>query len=271
MAERISQQLGRVVIVENRPGAGTRMGTETVFKAAADGDTLLFTNSSYSILPIIDSKVPWDPTKSLVPIGMTATYGLQIVTGRHVPANTLPEFIAYAKQRPGRLSYGSSGLGSGSHFAGEYFKSLTDTFIVHIPYKSTVDAVRDVAAGVLDLAFDAAAKPFIDGGRVKLLAVTNDKRDARFPNAPTAVEAGLKSFVLTSWVGLLGPPGLPDNLAAQLSKAADLTSADALVLKRLEESGLRVEGGSSAKLAAMIKNEWSLYRNIANTSRLKFD
>ena len=271
VAEQMARQLGRTVIVENRPGAGSRLGTDAVFKAAPDGNTLLFTNSSYSILPVIEPSVAWQRPTSFVPLSMTASYGLQIVASKQVPAKTLPEFIAYARQRPGKLSYGSSGIGSGSHFAGEYFKSLTGTFLVHIPYKSTTDAVRDVAGGVVDLAFDAAAKSAIDAGRVTLLAVTSDRRDPRFPATPTAAEAGLKPFVLVSWVGLLAPPGLPEALADQLSRAADLSRADLSVQKRLEETGLQAQGGPPSKLAAMIKDESNLYRRIAETARLKFE
>ena len=271
VAMQMAKELGRTVIVENRPGAGSRLGTDVVFKAPPDGNTLLFTNSSFSILPVIDPNAAWLRSSSFVPLSMTASYGLQVVVGKQVPVKTLPEFIAYARQRPGKLSYGSSGTGSGSHFAGEYFKSLTSTSIAHIPYKSTTDAVRDVVGGVLDLAFDAAAKPAIDAGRVTLLAVTGDRRDPRFPATPTAAEAGLKAFVLTSWVGLLAPHGLADDIAMSLNRAADLSRADASVQKRLEEMGLMAHGGPQSKLALTLKDESNLYRRIAENARLTFE
>lgn len=160
--------------------------------------------TSYSILPIVDPKVHFDPLKTLAPVSLSATYGLQIVTDMKVPASALPEFIAYAKKNPGKLRYGSSGLSSGTHFAGEYFNSLAGTYIVHIPYKSTA-AAADIAGGILELAFDASTKPLVDAGRVKLLTVTSAKRDPRFPDTPTAQEAGLKGFVLESWVGVHAP------------------------------------------------------------------
>ncbi len=141
VAESMARQLGQTIIIDNRPGAGSRIGIDAVVKAPADGNTLLFTNSSYSILPVVDPKVPFDPLKALVPVGLSATYGLQIVTRKDLPVNTLPEFIAYARKNPGKLSYGSAGIGSGAHFAGEYFKSLTGTYLVHIPYKSTSAAL----------------------------------------------------------------------------------------------------------------------------------
>ena len=196
VAEQMAQRLGQPVIVDNRPGAGGRLGIDAVVKAPADGNTLLFTNTSYSIYPVVNPKAGFDPARSLAPISLSASYGLQIVTSTRVPADTLPQFIAYARKNPGKLSYGSAGVGSGAHFAGEFFKSLTGTYLVHIPYRSTAGALNDVAGGQLDLAFDGSAKPLVDAGKVKLLAVTGDKRDPRFPTTPTATEAGLKPFAM---------------------------------------------------------------------------
>jgi tripartite-type tricarboxylate transporter receptor subunit TctC len=271
LAENMARQLGETFIIENRPGAGSRLGVDAVVKAPADGKTLLFTNSSYSILPIVDPKVPFDPLQALAPVSMTATYSLQVVTKKDTPANTLGEFIAYAKKHPGKLSYGSAGMGSGTHFAGEYLKSLTGTFLVHIPYKSTNGALNDVAGGLLDLAFDASAKPLVDAGKVKLLAVTGEKKDPRFPNTPTAAEAGLKAFTLESWVGLLAPAGTPQPVLDRLNKAAAAAVADPGVQKRFAELGLQPEGGAASRLAAMLRGEATLYRRIATQARLQFE
>lgn len=270
VAEKMSQQLGQTIIVENRPGAGSRLGVDAVAKAPADGSVLLFTNSSFSFLPIIDEKLP-DPTKALAPVGMAATYGLQVVTATRLPVNTLPEFIAYAKKNPGKLSYGSAGVGSGTHFAGEYFKALSGTFLVHIPYKSTTGALNDVAGGQLDLAFDGAAKPLIDAGRVKLLAVTGEKRDPRFPSTPTAVEAGLKGFVQQSWVGILVPAATPATVVERLNKAAGAAVADAGVQKRFAEMGLQAQGGAATRLGEEIRAELALNRKIAADAKLRFE
>lgn len=271
VAEKMAAELGQTLIVENRPGAGGRIGIEAVARAQPDGQTLLFTNSSYSILPVIDPKVPFDPVKSLAPVSMSATYGLQVATGTGVPANTLPEFIAYARKNPGKLSYGSAGLGSGAHFAGEFFKALTGTFIVHVPYKSTTGALADVAGGTLDLAFDASTKPLVDAGKVKLLAVTDDKRDPRFPNTPTAAEAGLTDFVLKSWVGLLAPAGTPAVTIARLNRAADAATSDPVVRRRFADMGLLAQGGPADRLGQMVADEVVLYRRIAVQAKLQFD
>ncbi|WP_018904294.1 tripartite tricarboxylate transporter substrate-binding protein [Variovorax paradoxus] len=271
MAEHMGRQLGQVIIIDNRPGAGSRLGVEAVIKSPGDGTTLLFTNSSYSILPVVDPKISFDPAKALAPVSMTATYGLQIVAKKDIRASTLAEFIAYAKKNPGKLSYGSAGMGSGAHFAGEYFKSLTGTFLVHIPYRSTAGALNDVAGGQLDMAFDASAKPLVDAGHVKLLAVTSRQRDPRFPGTQTATEAGVKSFVLESWVGLLAPATTPQPVLEKLSKAAAAAVADPAVQKRFAELGLRPEGGSSARFADAIRDDLALYRGIAKESKLQFE
>lgn len=272
IAESMGRQLGQTIIIENRPGAGSRIGVDAVVKAPADGNTLLFTNSSYSILPVVDPKVPFDPEKALVPVSMSATFGLQIVTRKGIPANTLGEFIAYAKQNPGKLSYGSAGVGSGAHFAGEYFKALTGTSLVHIPYKSTSAALADVAGGQLDLAFDASAKPLVDAGRVKLLAVTGSKRDPRFPDTPTAPEAGLKEFsAMYSWIGVLAPAATPLPVLEKLQKAGATAAADPAVQKRFAELGLQAEGGPASRLGSAISEDLRVYRKIATQAKLQFD
>jgi tripartite-type tricarboxylate transporter receptor subunit TctC len=267
----MGRQLGQVIIIDNKPGAGSRLGVEAVIKAAPDGNTLLFTNTSYSILPVVDPKISFDPAKALAPVSMTATYGLQVVTKKDLPATTLAEFIAYARKNPGKLSYGSAGMGSGSHFAGEYFKSLTGTFLVHIPYRSTAGALNDVAGGQLDVAFDASAKPLVEAGHVKLLAVTGRQRDPRFPATQTAVEAGVTAFVLESWVGLLAPATTPQPVLEKLNKAAAAALADPAVHKRFAELGLRPEGGTSARFADAIRDDLALYRRIAKESKLQFE
>lgn len=272
VAEQMAQRLGQTVIVDNRPGAGSRLGIDAVVSAPADGHALLFTNTSYSILAVINPKTGLDPLKSLAPVSLSASYGLQIVTSTAVPATTLSEFIAYAKKNPGKLSYGSSGIGSGTHFVGEFFKSLTGTYLVHIPYKSTSGALNDVAGGQLDLAFDGSTKPLVDAGKVKLLAVTGDKRDPRFPNTPTAAEAGLKPFAkMQSWVGLLAPVATPQPVLDKLNKAATAAVADAAVQKRFAELGLQPQGGPASRLADTIAADVALHRQIATGAKLRFE
>lgn len=271
LAEKLGPALGQTVIVENRPGGGSRIGIEAVMRAPADGRTLLFTNTSYAILPVVEPTVRIDPEKSLAPVGMLASYGLQMAVASKIPARTLPEFIAYARSHPGKLSYGSSGPGSGVHFAGEFFKSLTGTFLVHIPYRSTTAALNDVASGVLDVTFDATAKTYADAGKVRILAVTSAQRDPRLPDVPTAVEAGLKRFELASWVGLLAPAATPPATVARINAALNTALADASLRRRLQELGMKPEGGSAERMRQQLRDDGTLYRRIAADAKLRFE
>lgn len=271
LAEQLGPLLGQTVIVENRPGGGSRIGVDAVRQAPPDGRTLLFTNTSYAILPIVDPAVKYDAEKSLEPVGMLATYSLAMAVSNALPVKSLAEFVTYARNHPGKLSYGSSGPGSGTHFLGEYFKSLTGTFIVHIPYRSTSGALNDVAGGTLDMAFDATTKAYADAGKVRLLAVTGLQRDPRLPHVPTAVEAGLKDFVVVSWVGLLAPPGTPAAAVAQTNKALNEALASAPLRQRLVEMGLSAEGGDGSRMLRQIREDVRLHRAIVERARLRFE
>lgn len=271
LAERLGPALGQVVIVENRPGGGSRIGADVVMKAAPDGKTLLFTNTSYAILPIVDPTVKYEADKSLLPVGILASYGLSLVVANALPVTSLPELVVYARSHPGKLSYGSSGPGSGTHFLGEYFKSLTGTFIVHIPYRSTSGALNDVAGGTLDMTFDATAKAYADAGKVRMLAVTGVHRDPRLPSVPTAVEAGLKDFVVVSWVGLLAPAGTTAAIVTRLNAALNEALAAPELRQRLQEMGLTPEGGDAERMLRQIGEDVRLHRQIARQAGLRFD
>jgi len=271
LAERLGPALGQTVIVENRPGGGSRIGTDAVMKAAPDGQTLLFTNTSYAILPIVDPAVKYAADTSLLPVGMLATYGLSLVVANTLPVKSLPELVAYARSHPGKLRYGSSGPGSGTHFLGEYFKSLTGTAIVHIPYRSTATALNDVAGGTLDMTFDATAKAYAEAGKVRMLAVTGTHRDPRMPGVPIAAEAGLKDFSVVSWVGLLAPVGTPVATVTRLNAALNEALAAPALRQRLQEMGLTPEGGDAARLSRQIGDDVRLHRQIAKQAGLRFD
>ncbi|PJI95822.1 tripartite-type tricarboxylate transporter receptor subunit TctC [Acidovorax sp. 69] len=270
VVERMSKTLGRTMIIENKPGGGSRIGSDLVMRAAPDGNTLLFTNPSYSILPITDSSVKYDPTKALAPVALIGKYGLPIAVSAKLPVSSLQEFIAYAKNNPGKLSYGSSGAGSGAHFAGEFFMMLTKTEMVHIPYKSTSGAILDVASGVLDMTFDATAKTYADAGKVKIVAVSGDQRDPRMPNVPTAAESGLNEFVLTSWLGVFAPPGTPSAVIDKLNKAANAAVSDASFAKQVLEMGISATGGPPSRLANIVQQDVTVYRRIAVDGKLNF-
>lgn len=270
VAERMAHSLGQPVIVENRPGGGSRIGSGTVMRAEPDGATLLFTNTSYAILPITDEAVKYDPVTALTPVAIAGTYGLSVVVSTRLGVNTLGDLIAHARKNPGKLSYGSAGMGSGAHFAGEFFQRLTGTDMVHVPYKSTSVALIDVAGGVLDMTFDATAKSYADAGKVKIVAVTGGHRDPRLPSVPTAAEGGLKDFVLGSWLGLFAPAGTPAPVVDRLNKAVLAALADPALVRQMADMGITPANGATSALASAVQQDVVLYRRIATEARLTF-
>jgi tripartite-type tricarboxylate transporter receptor subunit TctC len=271
LAERMSQALGQTLIVDNRPGAGSRIGAMAVAQGPADGSMLLFTNISFSTLPLADRTVKYDPIKSFAPIGLVAVYGAAIVIRPALPASNLAELVAYARKNPGKLSYGSAGLGSGAHFVGEYFKSLTGTFIVHVPYRTTAAALNDVAGGQVDIAVDATAKPLVDAGKVKALAIVGAQRDPRMPDVPTAAEAGLKGLDFNAWVGVLAPPGTPPALVDKFNKAMNTALQDPALRRRYQDMGLLPAGGAPDRLTGQLREDATVYRKVIERAGLKFD
>lgn len=271
VAERMATVLGETIIVDNKPGAGSKLGTLAVAQAAADGNTLLFTNISFSTLPLVDKTARLDPINGFAPVGLVATYGAALVVNSALPVSTLQDLITYAKARPGKLSYGSAGQGSGAHFVGEYFKVLTGSYVVHIPYRSTAGALNDVAGGQIDMAIDATAKPMVDAGKVKALAIVGSQRDPRLPTVPTAAEAGVKGLDFDAWLGLLAPPGTPPATVERLNKALNSVLQEPGVRRQFEAMGLIPRGGAPERLTQQLRADAVLYRKVIEQAKLSFD
>jgi tripartite-type tricarboxylate transporter receptor subunit TctC len=271
LAERMSQILGQPFVVENRPGAGSRLGAQAVADGPADGSQLLFTNISFSTLPLADRSVKYDPLKSFAPVGLAAVYGAILVVKPALPARDLRELVELARKNPGKLSYGSAGMGSGAHFVGEYFKSLTGSYVVHIPYRSTSAALTDVAGGLVDWTIDATAKPLIDAGKVRPLAIIGAQRDPRLPDVPTAAEAGLKGLDFNAWVGLMAHASTPAPVLERLNKAMATALEDPAVRRRYLDMGLIPRGGPAARLTEQLRDDAAKYRKVIEQARIKFD
>ena len=248
ICEQLGQVLGRPVIVENRPGGGTRIGTSAVFAAKPDGNTLLLTNIAYGILPLVDSSVKYDAVTAAAPVGIASVYPIALVVNAALPVKTLQEFIDYARKNPGKLTYGSAGPGSGAHLGGELFQSLTGTQLVHIPYRSTSSALTEVAAGRVDLTFDATAIELAKTGKVRILAVSGTERDPRLPDVPTVAEAGLKGMETASWLGIFAPPGTPRPVIERLNQALNVAVQDDGLKARFRELGMVPRSGPPSLL-----------------------
>ena len=224
LAEKLREAWGQPVLVENRPGANTIIGTTAVARAAPDGYTLLFVANSHVILPLIASKLPYDANNDFAPVASFGYTPYLLLVHPAVPAQSLQQFIAYARSKPGELNFGSSGVGAGSHMAGEVFNAMTGVRMQHVPYKGGGQAMTELMGGQIQVSWNTvnAAAPHIKSGRVRALAVSGDARAAPIPDVPTFAEAGLPDYQETAWLGLFAPAGTPrpiiDKLSGEVSK-----------------------------------------------------
>jgi tripartite-type tricarboxylate transporter receptor subunit TctC len=271
IAESMSRQLGQPLVVEPRPGGGGRIGAEYVAKAAPDGYQILYTtNGTHTYMQITEKSLSYDPLKDFTPIAQVGVYGLLMAVHPSVPARNITEFIDYVKRNPGKINYGSSGIGSGIHFAGELFKVMAGVDMVHVPYKGSGPALQDVIAGNCHVAFDGAAKPFIDSGKVRFLGTTSSRRDPRFPDFPTIGEGGLPGYDLTYWLAVFGPAGLPAEVRSKLNVAVNAALKEEAVRRRLTEMGVVATGGAASLLPPLIRSETAHLRKIAADAKLEF-
>ena len=270
VAERVARVLGQPLVIEARPGAGGRIGADQIAKAPNDGYSLLYTtNGTHTFMTVTEKDLPYDAIRDFTPIALVGDYGLQMVIHPGVPATTVAEFIAYAKKNPGKVNYASSGMGSGIHFAGELFNVLARVDMVHVPYKGSGPAIQDVIAGVCQVTFDGAAKPYIDSGKVRFLGTTSARRDPRFPETPTLSEGGVSGFDLTYWTAFFAPAGLDPKIQAQLNAALNAALADEAVKRRLAEMGLVAAGGTPQALERRIRGDIGALRRIAADAKLQ--
>ncbi|MCX7313950.1 MAG: tripartite tricarboxylate transporter substrate binding protein [Alphaproteobacteria bacterium] len=257
-AQAWEQRLGKPFVVENRPGAGQQIGVNTVAKAAPDGYTLLMaTSSAMGVNPTLYKKIAYDPVTDFQPIAMMAHLPFILVVNNDLPVKNLAEFIAYAKANPGKLSYGSGGVGASHHLYGEMFNSLAGVKMTHVPYKGTVPALNDVIAGHIQVLFSDAppALPQIAGGKVRALGVTTAKRIEVAKDIPPLNET-LKGFDSAPWQMLMAPAGTPGPVIDKLHKEMVAYIASAEGQAKLKEMGL-VPGAPTApaELAKFVKKE----------------
>jgi tripartite-type tricarboxylate transporter receptor subunit TctC len=221
LAQRLPDQLGQPFVVENRPGAGAVIGTDVVAKAAPDGYTLLLMSNTHTVNETLVQNKPYDLERDFVAVAPINYSDLVLVAHPSVTANNIRELVKLAKERPGKLNYASSGTGTPYHMAGELFKSMSDTKIVHIPYKGSSGARTDVLGGQVQLMFDAVTTMTeqVKSGKVKAIATTGKKRSAVLPEVPTVDESGVPGYEATIWLGLLAPKGTPAAVVTRLNEA----------------------------------------------------
>ena len=263
------------MLVENKPGAGGNIGAEFVAKSAPDGYTLVMgAIATHAINPALYPKLPYDPVRDFRHVALLIQVPNVLVVNNDLPARSVAELIALAKRQPGRLDFASGSTGSTGHLAGELFKQMTGTYLVHIPYKGSAPAVADLLAGRVQLMFDnlASAAPNIQAGKVRALAVTTLERSSFLPHLPTLDESGLKGFDMTTWWGLMAPAQTPqpvvDRLAAESSKA--LQSTDIQERWRTMGSGIP-SVRTPAQFTAFVERERKLYAELVKRSGATVD
>lgn len=256
LASEMGRQLGRTVVVENRPGAGGNIAADAVAKAAPDGNTLLMSFTSHAINASLYPSLPFDPIKDFTPLTCVATSPSILVANLSVPAKDVRELIALAKARPGKLNFAIGAVGSSLHLAGDAFKMQSGAYIVNIPYRGTAPALQDVLAGQVELMFAAVgnAQAQVRAGKLRALGVTSARRLPAFPDVPAIAEV-LPGYESSAWFGLFGPGQMNPELAKKLSDAARQAIATPEVKKRLETEGAVPVGNSPEEFARFVQAE----------------
>ncbi len=263
LGDKLKDRWGQPLVVENKAGAGGMLGMDVVAKAAPDGHTLgIGFNGPVAFGPFMYKKMPYDPAKDLLPIVLTTSQPNVLAVQASNPANTLPEFVAWAKSQAGKVSYGSVGNGSSSHLTMELLKSVTGLDAVHIPYSGSPPAAASLAAGDTHARFTVAPAllPLIQGGRIKLIAITSAQRLDTMKALPTVAESGHAGFEALAWNGLFTAVGTPPEVVSRINADVNAVMADPAVREAFVKQGLIVGGGSAADFKVFIDNEsrtWS--------------
>jgi tripartite-type tricarboxylate transporter receptor subunit TctC len=273
IAERLSANLGQPVVTENRGGAGGNVGAEAAAKSAPDGYTIVLVAPSLAISATLYSKINYDPVKDFAPVSLVATVPNVMITQASLPVQTLDEFIAFAKSKPGALNFGSGGAGTSNHLAGELFNIVTGAKLVHIPYKGVNLAMQDVLAGNVHLVFIGipAAAPHIKAGRLRALALVAPQRSSALPEIPTVAEAGLRDFEVTTWYGVLAPAGTPKNVVNRLNAELVKIMHSPELKERLAATGTDPLTSTPEEFAAYIKREIAKWGEVVRKSGAKAD
>jgi tripartite-type tricarboxylate transporter receptor subunit TctC len=271
LAQKLGMLLGQQFVVENRTGAGSNIATNFVAHAPKDGYTLLQGTVGNTINPAITPNLTYDLVKDFAPISLFTTLPNVLVVHPAVEARTVEELIKLAQSRPGELSFGSAGVGSGSHFSGELFNVMAGVKLVHVPYAGTAQAATDLLGGRLQVMFSPASTVlgFVAEGRLVALASTGSRRASAAPNLPTIAEAGLPGFDTSGWFGLLAPAGTPREIIERLAAASNEAAKSPDVIAALAPQGFDMEGGTPEEFAAFISSDLAKWSRVAAAAGIK--
>ena len=265
--------LGRSVIVENRAGAGGTIGTGFVAKSAPDGQTLILAAASHTIAGSLYAKLPYDPLKDFTPIAHLGNVDYVLMIAAAVPAKTVAELIAYAKANPGKLNYASAGNGSATHLSMAYFCAMAGIEMVHVPFKATGEAVNEVLAGRAQavIAANIGAIPYAKDARVRMLASTGKRRSKFLPDLPSVEEGGLAGYAFDSWIGLLGPAGVPRDTVRVLNAAMAKLLQNPTVLERLDKQGVVPQAMTPEAFGELLRADYAKMARVVKISGARID
>ncbi|MCR0985175.1 Bug family tripartite tricarboxylate transporter substrate binding protein [Roseomonas populi] len=272
IGQRLSQILGKPVVVENRAGGGGRIGAEAVARAPNDGYTLLFANSIVlGTLVTTARDLSYDPVRDFAPVAPVSWYQVIMVCNPGLPYHSVSELIAYAKAHPGAIRYSSSGPGAGNHFAGELFNSMAGVQTTHVPYRGSAMGLNDIISGVVECSYDGTAWQQVATGQLRALAVTSLERDPRLPNVPTLDELGLRGYEIVFWQGVVAPAGTPESVLEVLGQAVNEAVQHPETKQRMYDAGFNTRGGTPQDLSKLILRDIARYRQIAQEAKLTFE
>jgi tripartite-type tricarboxylate transporter receptor subunit TctC len=273
-AQKLTEQLGQQVVVENRTGAGTLVGTDVAAKSTPDGYTLLVGSLSNLAANLgMYQKLPYNPLADFVPVGMIVAYSYALVSRKDLPQQSLREIVEFARAHPGKLTYASGGIGTGQHVAAAVLGQLTGVQMVHVPYRGAQAAHIDLLSGRVDIFFDNAvtAQPYVDDGRLKVYAVSSARRFPGMPGVPTVNETGVAKMEMDAWFGLYARAGTPDAVLKRLRAEMDKVINAPDVVARFEKGGGRILRMSPTEADAYTKSEISKWSTLIRQAGIKAD
>lgn len=271
-AQKLAAKWGQPVIVDNRPGGNTIIGTEAVAKAPADGYTILLASPIFVASPGLLS-LPYNTVRDFAPVATIAKNQIVLVVNPALPASNLKELIALAKSKPGQLNYASTGVGGIVHLSAELFGMMTGTKLQHIPYKGAVPLMTDLIGGQVDLSFQTtiATIPHIRSGKIKAIAITGDTRLPSLPQVPTYAESGLPGYGIAAWMGIVAPAGTPKAIIEKMSNEIAAILVMPEILEYLAKQGMEPFISTPQQFAALIKSEIAMYTNIIKIANVKLE
>ena len=270
LAQQLSKDLGQSVVVENYAGAGGIIGVNIASKAAADGYSILYDSASFAVNPAI-RKLPYDPANDFIPLSLSVSQPNVLVVSDNSPYKTFKDYLQAARANPGKITFGSAGVGTGQHMTGELFKSRAKVHILHVPYKGGAAVYTDIMGGQITSYFGnlGSAMSFIRSGKVRPLVVTSPQRDPKLPDVPTMIEEGFAGFEVLEWAGAYVPRGTPPAIVERLSKAFQSAANTPAVRASLENAGVSVIGSTQAEFSKFLQADFSRWTAVAKENNIR--